>query len=43
MEGFERLFQADALPLRWLRNQMLCTAENLPLLKGWFARQALGR
>jgi len=23
MEGFERLFQADALPLRWLRNQTL--------------------
>jgi len=43
MEGFERLFQADALPLRWLRNQMLNRADHLSFIKGWFAQQALGR
>jgi len=43
MEGFERLFQADALPLRWLRGQMLSRADHLPFIKNWFARQALGR
>ncbi|KXU33940.1 2-octaprenyl-3-methyl-6-methoxy-1,4-benzoquinol hydroxylase [Ventosimonas gracilis] len=43
MEGFERLFQADALPLRWLRGQMLNRADHLPLIKNWFAQQALGR
>jgi len=43
MEGFERLFQADAPPLRWLRNQMLDSANRLPLVKNWFASQALGR
>jgi len=42
MEGFERLFQADALPLRWLRNQMLERANQLPAIKAWFTRQALG-
>jgi len=41
MEGFEHLFQANALPVRWLRNQLLTRAENLPRLKSWLARQAL--
>jgi len=43
MEGFERLFQADALPLRWLRNRLLESSEKLPPLKGWFIEKALGR
>jgi len=42
MEGFERLFQADTLPLRWLRNQILSNVNNLPWLKSWFTQQALG-
>jgi 2-polyprenylphenol 6-hydroxylase len=42
MEGFERLFQADALPLRWMRNQGLKFVDGLPGAKGAFVRQALG-
>ncbi|MCQ4268431.1 2-octaprenyl-3-methyl-6-methoxy-1,4-benzoquinol hydroxylase [Pseudomonas sp. FIP_A4] len=42
MEGFERLFQADQLPLRWLRNAGLKSAEALPEVKALFVRQALG-
>jgi len=42
MEGFERLFQADPLPLRWLRNAGLKGVEALPELKSMFVRQALG-
>ncbi|WP_462380732.1 2-octaprenyl-3-methyl-6-methoxy-1,4-benzoquinol hydroxylase [Pseudomonas sp. Marseille-QA0892] len=42
MEGFERLFQADPLPLRWLRNQGLKWVDGLPGAKGLFVRQALG-
>lgn len=42
MEGFERLFQADPLPLRWLRNTGLKWMENLPGGKALFVRQALG-
>jgi 2-octaprenylphenol hydroxylase len=42
MEGFERLFQADALPLRWVRNQGLKLVNGLPGAKGLFVRQALG-
>lgn len=30
MEGFERLFQADPLPLRWLRNTGLKAVQALP-------------
>ena len=32
MEGFERLFQADPLPLRWLRNSGLNWVDDLPEL-----------
>ncbi|MGE8395163.1 2-octaprenyl-3-methyl-6-methoxy-1,4-benzoquinol hydroxylase [Pseudomonas sp. BIGb0427] len=42
MEGFERLFQADPLPLRWLRNSGLKWIEQLPEAKALFVRQALG-
>ena len=42
MEGFERLFQADQLPLRWLRNSGLKWVQNLPEAKALFVRQALG-
>ncbi|WP_219062955.1 2-octaprenyl-3-methyl-6-methoxy-1,4-benzoquinol hydroxylase [Pseudomonas sp. UMAB-08] len=42
MEGLERLFQADPLPLRWLRNTGLKWVDNLPEAKAMFVRQALG-
>ncbi|MEZ3185485.1 2-octaprenyl-3-methyl-6-methoxy-1,4-benzoquinol hydroxylase [Pseudomonas sp. LM13] len=42
MEGFERLFQADLLPLRWLRNTGLKAVGALPEAKALFVRQALG-
>lgn len=42
MEGFERLFQADPLPLRWLRNAGLRLMEGHHEAKGLFVRQALG-
>lgn len=42
MEGFERLFQDDRLPLRWLRNTGLKLVEQLPDAKAVFVRQALG-
>ena len=42
MEGFERLFQADQLPLRWLRNTGLKVVDQIPEAKATFVRQALG-
>lgn len=42
MQGFERLFQADPLPLRWLRNSGLSLVERLPSAKALLVRQALG-
>lgn len=42
MEGFERLFQADPLPVRWLRNSGLNWVDELPEAKALFVRQALG-
>ncbi|MGN8259950.1 2-octaprenyl-3-methyl-6-methoxy-1,4-benzoquinol hydroxylase [Pseudomonas sp. SMSB3] len=42
MEGFERLFQADQLPLRWLRNSGLKLIQHMPDAKALFVRQALG-
>ncbi|KAF1007369.1 MAG: 2-octaprenylphenol hydroxylase [Pseudomonas fluorescens] len=42
MEGFERLFQADPLPLRWLRNTGLKMVDRMPEAKAVFVRQALG-
>lgn len=42
MEGFERLFQANPLPLRWLRNSGLKWVDGMPEAKALFVRQALG-
>ncbi|MFW9267309.1 2-octaprenyl-3-methyl-6-methoxy-1,4-benzoquinol hydroxylase [Pseudomonas sp. NR3] len=42
MEGFERLFQADPLPVRWLRNAGLKLVDRLPEAKALFVREALG-
>jgi 2-octaprenylphenol hydroxylase len=42
MEGFERLFQADPLPLRWLRNTGLKMVDQMPEAKALFVREALG-
>ncbi|WP_375741577.1 2-octaprenyl-3-methyl-6-methoxy-1,4-benzoquinol hydroxylase [Pseudomonas boanensis] len=42
MEGFERLFQADPLPVRWLRNSGLKWVDGMPEAKAMFVRQALG-
>lgn len=42
MEGFERLFHADALPLRWLRNTGMQLFERAPRLKAGVMRQAMG-
>ncbi|MBR7519563.1 2-octaprenyl-3-methyl-6-methoxy-1,4-benzoquinol hydroxylase [Pseudomonas juntendi] len=42
MEGFERLFQANPLPLRWLRNSGLKLVQQMPEVKAMFVRQALG-
>ncbi len=42
MESFERLFQADALPIRWLRNAGLKLVNRHHEAKGLFVRQALG-
>lgn len=42
MEGFERLFQADRLPVRWLRNAGLKVVNQLPEAKALFVREALG-
>ncbi|WP_338526862.1 2-octaprenyl-3-methyl-6-methoxy-1,4-benzoquinol hydroxylase [Pseudomonas batumici] len=42
MEGFERLFQADSLALRWLRNTGLKSVDQMPEAKALFVRQALG-
>lgn len=42
MQGFERLFQADSLAVRWLRNSGLKWIEQMPEAKALFVRQALG-
>lgn len=42
MESFERLFQADPLPVRWLRNSGLKLINRMPEVKGLFIRRALG-
>ncbi|WP_286777875.1 2-octaprenyl-3-methyl-6-methoxy-1,4-benzoquinol hydroxylase, partial [Pseudomonas sp. UBA2311] len=38
MEGFERLFQANPLPLRWLRNSGLKLVQQMPEAKAMFVR-----
>lgn len=42
MESFKRLFQADALPLRWLRNTGLNLMQQSSDAKALFVRHALG-
>lgn len=42
MEGFKRLFEADPLSLRWLRNQGLSTLNRLGPVKNTLIRQAMG-
>ncbi|MEH6491419.1 FAD-dependent monooxygenase [Halopseudomonas sp.] len=42
MEGFERLFHAEALPLRWLRNAGMQLFDSAPLLKTEVIRRAMG-
>jgi 2-polyprenylphenol 6-hydroxylase len=42
MEGFERLFDADALPLRWLRNTGMRLLERQGAVKNSIIRQAMG-
>lgn len=42
MEGFQRLFHADALPLRWLRNAGMNMVDQHSLIKGRLMRQAMG-
>ena len=42
MEGFQHLFQADALPIRLLRNSGLKMIDNLDQAKALFVRHALG-
>lgn len=42
MEGFERLFQSDALPVRLLRNAGLKMVDRSAEAKALFVRQALG-
>lgn len=42
MEGFERLFHADALPLRWLRNSGMQWLNGQGMLKAGVVRRAMG-
>lgn len=42
MTGFERLFAADAMPLRLARNMGLTLVNHSPLLKSPIIRQAMG-
>jgi len=42
MEGFQHLFQADTLAVRWLRNSGLACVDNFDEGKALFVRHALG-
>ena len=42
MEGFERLFHADALPLRWLRNSGMQWLNGQGAVKAGIMRRAMG-
>mgnify|MGYP003635589028 FL=1 len=42
MEGFERLFHANALPLRWLRNAGMQWLDQQAKLKSVVIRRAMG-
>ncbi|WP_439134381.1 UbiH/UbiF/VisC/COQ6 family ubiquinone biosynthesis hydroxylase [Pseudomaricurvus sp.] len=42
MEGFKRLFGADHLQVRWLRNEGMRQLNSVPLLKNAVVKQAMG-
>ncbi len=42
MEGFKRLFGSRHLPLRWVRNAGMAQLDQLPLLKNFIIKQAMG-
>lgn len=42
MEGFKRLFAADHLPTRWLRNEGMRKLDNVSALKNIVVKQAMG-
>ena len=42
MEGFKRLFEQDALPLRWLRNTGMRLLASVPPVKRRIVREAMG-
>lgn len=42
MEGFKHLFADQALPVRWLRNVGLSSADKISVVKNQFARRAMG-
>lgn len=42
MEGFKRLFGADDLQVRWLRNEGMRQLNSLPMLKNAVVKQAMG-
>ncbi|BFM14076.1 2-octaprenyl-3-methyl-6-methoxy-1,4-benzoquinol hydroxylase [Maricurvus nonylphenolicus] len=42
MEGFKRLFGADNIGVRWVRNEGLRQVNSLPLLKNTIVKQAMG-
>jgi len=42
MEGFKRLFEQEALPLRWLRNAGLHAVDQLRPVKRELMRRAMG-
>ena len=42
MDGFKRLFEQDALPLRWLRNAGMRSVGRIAPVKQLIMRQAMG-
>ncbi len=42
MEGFKHLFSDQALPVRWLRNVGLSSADKVSVVKNQLARRAMG-
>ncbi|HET8705945.1 MAG TPA: FAD-dependent monooxygenase, partial [Pseudomonadales bacterium] len=42
MQGFKTLFEADPLPIRWLRNEGMRIFNSLPPVKNFIMLQAMG-